>query len=937
MVMLKEYLERINEYLWKNPEDASEEFSVIFEGTNFKIHIDLWESSCMGPHKVMLNERTFEVVKAYADAGVYIKDGQQPPDFLGYETEFLLYLLARGDFVRVREFWHAHYAAFLTKVLQSIVELLPQGVYSAWASSALANLQAAEEEVLALTASSALFAEQTYYHFTSLSSADKVKLLEEKIINTAGRGNCGGKCIIKARVAAGCVLGIETDTEQACEPAHFINMDGSVNTKVPQHTPVLKACVRGLAYRETFLRSDRLKYPLVRVGKRGEGRFRRISWDEAFELIQAKMSACVEKYGVGCRYINYCSGISSIMNPENLMARLLGMDGGFLGHYLTYSSACAKTAIPMTYGTMEIRNSMLSHYDSKLLVLWGYNPVVTAHGYEVLEVLRYHKKLGTPIIVIDPQFSDTARAFATKWLPIRPGTDAALVAAIAYVLWEENLCDYEFMNKFCLGLDKESLPEKYADEESYKDYVYGSFDGVVKTPAWAEELTGISAQEIIALARLYGKTKPAAIFAGLGPQRTLCGEQTVRSIMLLPCMTGNVGLSGGGTGARGSVHQHHGLAFPEVPNPYRARIPSFLWTEAVRRGHEFTQECERVRNRKKLNSDIKIIFNLAGNTLLNQHSDVNATKLLLEDESKVEFIVASDIFMTPSVQYADLVLPGVSMFEECFMAEPWNEGNYLLYGNKCMEPLFQCRSEFSWMKELAERIGYADFTEDCQTQEEWLKLIYNRTRAQEAELPEFEVFASKGGYKYKNNLNFVAFTECQQHNSNFRFPTPSGKIEFFSEKLLKFNDRENIPPIPKFVGTAEGYTDPLRAKYPLQLIGWHSKRRTHSVHDNNELLEKIEPQRLWINPRDAEMRGIANNMQVLVYNDHGKVQVRANVSDRIMEGVVCLPQGAWFTPNEAGTDLRGSVNVLTHSIPTAWGKCNGQHTALVEVKAAVDV
>lgn len=931
--MLK-LLRIINEYLWQAPAGAAEEYAAIFEGVQADVHIDLWESACLGEYPVLLDDKTLEIVKFYAEAGLKVKYEGQPADFIGYETEFLLLLLEQEHYEQAYTFWQEHYYNFLVSVCKQIMEATPQSFYAQWAEKVLAKIGELAKDLELLSKKSQQDIQlKAGYHFVAITVEEKQELLTSKIVNTSGRGNCGGKCVIYAHVTAGCVTKLGTETEQNREPMTIRSMDGSeVNPAMPKETPVLRACVRGLAYRQTFLHSHRLRYPLLRVGKRGEGRFKRISWDEALGIIQAKLKECTDKYGVGCRFVNYCSGISTVMNPENLMFRLLSMDGGYLGHYLTYSSACARTAIPMTYGTMEIRNSMVTHYDSKLLLLWGYNPLVTNHSYETEQMLKYHKSIGTTIIAIDPQFSDTARAYATKWLPIRPGTDAALVAAMAYVLWTEKLCDQAFMDKFCLGFDKEHMPKGYEAEESYHDYVYGTIDGVTKTPAWAEKLTGIAAEEIVKLARLYGTTKPAAIITGLGPQRTLNGEQTVRSVMLLPCMTGNVGLSGGGTAARGEVRQHHKVEFPEIPNPYKGRIPVFIWTEAIKRGHEFTREKERVRNLDKLESDIKFIFNLAGNTLINQHSDVNATKALLEDESKVEFIVASDIFMTPSLRYADLVLPGVSMFEEEYMSNPWNEGNYLLYGNKCIEPLFECRTEFSWMQELAQRMGLEGFTEGCETQAEWLELIYNRLRAKESELPSFAEFTAKGSYKYKNNLSFVAFKDCIEDFEYHKFPTASGKIEVFAKDLLKFQDRENIPPIPKFVETVEGYTDLLREQYPLQLLGWHSKRRTHSVHDNNGLLEKVEPQRLWIHPKDAQKRNITDEALVRVYNAHGTVEVKAHVSERIMQGVVCLPQGAWYTPNKAGKDVRGSVNVLTHSVPTAWGKCNGQHTALVEVE-----
>ncbi|MEW9122202.1 MAG: molybdopterin dinucleotide binding domain-containing protein, partial [Thermotaleaceae bacterium] len=164
------------------------------------------------------------------------------------------------------------------------------------------------------------------------------------------------------------------------------------------------------------------------------------------------------------------------------------------------------------------------------------------------------------------------------------------------------------------------------------------------------------------------------------------------------------------------------------------------------------------------------------------------------------------------------------------------------------------------------------------------------------------------------------------------FPTPSGKIEIFSERLFRMNQPEDIPAIPKYVPSFEGAEDPLREKYPLQLIGWHSKRRTHSTHDNNENMDKIHRQRIWINEKDAQRRGIQDGDLVELWNDRGRVRIPAYVTTRIIEGVAALSQGAWYTPDTEGVDHRGSINVLTTSRPTPLAKGNPQHTNLVEIK-----
>ena len=291
--------------------------------------------------------------------------------------------------------------------------------------------------------------------------------------------------------------------------------------------------------------------------------------------------------------------------------------------------------------------------------------------------------------------------------------------------------------------------------------------------------------------------------------------------------------------------------------------------------------------------------------------------------------------MTSSAKFADILLPGTSMFENDNITLPWEYGDYLLYNQQAIEPIEESRFEYDWLVEVAEGLGLKEqFTEDHYTVKDWLKAIYDDLRPYEKELPDFETFRANGGYKYKINSTVIAFKEQIEDPDNHPFPTPSGKIEIFSERLYKLNQPEDIPAIPKYVPSFEGVGDPLMEKYPLQMIGWHTKRRTHSTHDCNKKLERIEKQQAWINEKDAKVRRIENGELVEIWNDRGKLRIPAFVTSRIIPGVIAVPQGAWYTPDKNGVDQRGSINVLTTSRPTPLAKGNPQHSNLVEVKLA---
>jgi anaerobic dimethyl sulfoxide reductase subunit A len=167
---------------------------------------------------------------------------------------------------------------------------------------------------------------------------------------------------------------------------------------------------------------------------------------------------------------------------------------------------------------------------------------------------------------------------------------------------------------------------------------------------------------------------------------------------------------------------------------------------------------------------------------------------------------------------------------------------------------------------------------------------------------------------------------------NHPFKTPSGKIEIFSPRIYNLKRPHEILSIPGYVPPPEGPQDPLREKYPLQLIGYHTKKRTHSTHDANPWLDAMDPQRLWIHPEDANDRGLQDGELAEIFNDRGRVRIPVFVTTRIIRGVVAMSQGGWYTPDSSDTDIRGCINVLTSIKPSPFARGNPQHTNLVEVK-----
>ncbi|MBQ3404929.1 MAG: molybdopterin-dependent oxidoreductase, partial [Oscillospiraceae bacterium] len=745
---------------------------------------------------------------------------------------------------------------------------------------------------------------------------------------TSGRNHCGGKGAVTAAVSDGCILDIST----GCGIGD----------------PEIRSCVRGRSYRKTYMDPRRLRYPMARRGKRGQGLFRRISWSEAAELASAELKRLSDKYGPGCRMVIYGTGITGLMRPGKMVQRMLNLCGGSLGYYGTYSSINAEEATPYIYGDDKSGNSNEDLYNTNYLILWGHNPVTTIMGSQRRKILVDLKARGTKIVVIDPRRSDSAIALADEWIGIEPSTDGALADAMAYTISSEGLQDQRFMDHCCLGFDAEHMPEGVPAWLNYHDYLFGVHDGIAKTPEWAEKITGIPAETIRRIAIEYATAKPACLLPGLGNQRTGNGEQTTRGLAALCCLTGNVGIPGGGAAGANMVIEEPRPAFPTGQSDYKGAISCFLWTQAIREGHLMTRSRDHIKGMEQLDSDLKFIFNFAGNTLVNQHSDINDTINTLADDTKCEFIVTSDVFMTPSARYSDLLLPGSSFLEEDDINSPWIYGHYLLAGNRAISPVFGCRSEYGFIADMARHMGvFEDWSQGCPDRSAHLRMLYEKFTEENSGLglPDFDTFMENGGHTYEAPKTYIAYKEQTADPEQHPFNTPSGKIEIVSQRLWSMHIPE-IPAHPGYVPCREGPADPLREKYPLQLIGYHTKRRCHSIHDNNPLLEETDPQQLWINPADAAKRGIADGDTVRVYNERGSIRIKAWVTDRIIPGVTALSQGAWYTP-EKKTDsrscqhggpeeIRGSINVLTGFFPTPLAKGNPQHSNLVEVTKCVD-
>ena len=729
--------------------------------------------------------------------------------------------------------------------------------------------------------------------------------------------NCGGRCLLIAHVQDGKITRLDTD-------------DRPDSIASPQ----LRACVRGRSYLRRQYHPDRLQYPLKRMGKRGEGKFARITWDEALDTVAREIRRVRETYGNSALFVPYGTGSYNQLNGSQTARRLLNLLGGHLSFYNSYSWGAINIATPYVFGTLKTGNQRQDWLNSKYILMWGWNPAEMRDGTNSDFFIKLARQNGARVVCIDPRHTLSATSLADEWIPIRPGTDVAMMSAMAYVMITENLYDEKFVRSHCIGFDHDQMPAELRDAESYADYILGAHDGVPKTPEWAEAITGVPRETITRIARDYATLKPGILYQGYGMQRRAYGEQVVRAGCVLASMTSNVGVSGGWASGLGLQPDGGGWwnVFPISENAVKASIPVFLWTEAILRGKEMTQ-ADGVIGAEKLDNNIKLIYAVATNILINQHANVNRSVNILQDESLVEFIVVQDNFLTPTTRFADLVLPACTQFETWGVEDGWKYGDELILMPKLVEPLGESKSDYRICAEIAERLGIGKAYTEGRDERAWVEWVLERYREKRfPNLPTLDEFEQSniGVYADPVTQPEIAFADFRADPQAHPLNTPSGKIEIFSPRLHAKND-PGIPAIPKYIQEWESPFGDEAKQYPLQAIGHHTLHRVHSTHDNNDYLDEAFPQRVFINPIDADARGIRDGDSVRVFNARGEIVLPCRITNRIMPGVVDIPQGAWWTPDENGVDRRGNVNVLTSERWTPLAFASAQQTIMVEV------
>lgn len=635
------------------------------------------------------------------------------------------------------------------------------------------------------------------------------------------------------------------------------------------------ACHRGLSMRAWANSPDRLMWPLRRVGPRGSAQFERVTWDEALDEIASHLARIRCEHGNEAIYLAYTTGQSC--TTADPFERLMNCFGGFLDHYNNYSNPQINAMVRSTYGPGALYpggSELDAAADARLVLVFGASPAETGTGRATWHgawdrVVEQVGERGGRIVMVDPRRNGSipkrkgSDQQTVSWLPINPGTDGALAAALLHELaFTHNALDWDFLRERCIGFTDETLPEhRRGLGLSVMDYLRGTgYDHMAKTPPWAAAITGIPANDIRELASQLATARPAFIMQGWGPQRRSNGEMTSGMIMMLAAALGQVGLPGTNNGMNiawgGGFLTRVSVGRNAVP----FRIPAYRFLDAIENGEALgaregvrglpeascsnaegpgsTQEApaendaargfalaakaslEKTSHSNRatysvqhqngaahLPCSIKAIICHGGNCLTNQHGDVNRAHRVLGDPSKCELILNIDVEFTDSARYADIVLPDLFRMEQesAMDADGW--GRRIAASTGELGARFERRGAWEVCVELAKRWGIEDAFTEGRTEGEWIRLLYEGDRERSTGLPTFDRLLEEGlAWRTDCAEPFVALADWRSDPDAHPLDTPSGKIELFSEQLAVAAealrgtpDEGAITPIPTYV------------------------------------------------------------------------------------------------------------------------------------------
>ncbi len=692
----------------------------------------------------------------------------------------------------------------------------------------------------------------------------------------------------------------------------------------------------------------RIAQPMVRRGwlergpgpdeRRGRDEYVPMSWSAVLDLLGAELKRVRDDHGPGAifggsygwasagrfhhaqsqihRFLNsstggyvrsvnsYSSGASSVLVPH-----IIGDYEDLVKRNVSWDQIAEHSEIVVAFGGMALKNSMVAGGSISKHVERGAMARAQARGCE--------------FVLAGPLRSDLPEEAGAEWISIIPGSDTAVMMALVHTLVVDGLHDRAFLERYTVGWPV------------FERYLLGETDGQPKDAAWAAAISGVPADEITGLAkRLHGRR--ALIVVAHALQRAEHGEQPVWMGMVLAAALGQIGLPGGGYGYGLGAIAYYGRRYNAVPMPtfsqLRNPVADFIPVARISDMLLNPGTPYRYNGQTRTYPEIKLVYWAGGNPF-HHHQDLNR---LRQAFGRLDTLVVHELAWTATARHADVVLPCTMTLEREDIGGNANDP-LLVPMQPAAEPYGEARDDYAIFADLAERLGTREAFTEGRSVREWLEHLYEPTRAGLAArglpAPSFAEFWSGEGLELPQQSDDGGRLRAFRDDPAGKpLPTPSGKLEIFSETIASFNEAD-CPGHPAWLGA----TNVPDEAAPLRLVANQPRTRLHSQldfggHSGDSKHRGREVARM--HPQDAGLRGIADGDIIRISNERGACLAGVIVTDGIREGVIQLPTGAWYDPIDPSEDkplcVHGNPNVLTRDVGTsalAQG-CTGQLTTV---------
>ena len=698
----------------------------------------------------------------------------------------------------------------------------------------------------------------------------------------------------------------------------------------------------------------RLLYPSVRLGwlkkingesdssERGNDSFVRVSWQTILNLLYLELTRVISKYGNETIFAGSYGWASAgrFHHAQTQLKRFLNLIGGFVRSEGNYSYNCALVLLPHIVAsyrwliTQTTRWQVIAE-NSDLVVMFGGVPLRNTQvsdggigSHRLPNVLNKCSERDIRFVNVSPLKSDASEMINAEWIPITPGTDVALMMGLAHTIITENLHDIEFLARYTSGYDK------------VQSYLLGKSDGVPKDATWASTICGIDAEKIKELALEMTKCR-TMITCAAGLQRADFGEQPLWMTITLASLIGQIGLPGGGFGIGYGVNGNIGVmerpfswgSLSQGTNQVKTFIPVAMITEMLLnplKEYEYNGQTHTF-------PDVRLVWWAGGNPF-HHHQDLNKLHKAFQ---KPETIIVNEFNWTATARHSDIVLPVATPQERNDICAG-NSDCILIPMHKFTEPRAEARVEFNIYSQLANLFGIKEAFTENRNENEWLQKIWQDTQESaknhEYTLPDWDEFNNGEGIILEDpSPDQVLLASFRADPTANPLPTPSGRIELFSNSIASFN-YDDCPGHATWF-PQRGQSDKSSNQFPLALVSGQPGTRLHSQFDNglysqSQKINGREP--ILINPGDAKARAISNGDLVEVFNQRGCCLAGAIVTENIKKGSVFLWTGAWYDPDydsPKNRDRHGNPNVLTHDLRTSkLSQGTAAHSAFVDLR-----